>query len=388
MKISDTSATMEDRFKALKESNRPENRTKWALEWKKQGKQVMGLLCSYVPEELVSAAGMLPWRITGTWKEAAPLAGVYRPEMTCRYCSHALESVLNGELSFLDAAAGTQLDDDFKRLLDVLIAIRKPAFTYMMYLPHASNRITMAMWVKSVLDLQQTLEKLTGVKITEKELRRQVGIYNRMRTLLSKVYELRKRDNPPITGAEALGLTTAARIMPREIFNDELEELLPYLEHREIPLKRSRPRLLMCGEYLDHPGYVDLVEKAGAVVVMDDFDTGSRYFWDLVEESSDNIIEAIARRYLNKPGSSRMVNWNEQAAQIVKWVKEYDCDGIVELRQLFSLPLDYRFFALIKKFTAAGIPYISVDREYHLANEGMLRTRVEAFIEMILAKAK
>jgi len=388
MKISDTPATMEDRFKALKESNRPENRTKWALEWKNQGKQVMGLLCSYVPEELVSAAGMLPWRITGTWKEAAPLAGVYRPEMTCRYCSHALESVLNGELNFLDAVAGTQLDDDFKRLMDVLIAIKKPAFTYMMYLPHASNRITMAMWVKSLLDLQQMLEKLTGVKITEKELRRQVGIYNRMRTLLSKVYELRKRDNPPITGAEALGLTTAARIMPREIFNDELEELLPYLEHREIPLKRSSPRLLMCGEYLDHPGYVDLVEKAGAVVVMDDFDTGSRYFWDLVEDSSDNIIEAIARRYLNKPGSSRMVNWNEQAAQIVKWVKEFDCDGIVELRQLFSLPLDYRFFALIKKFTAAGIPYISVDREYHLANEGMLRTRVEAFIEMILAKAK
>jgi benzoyl-CoA reductase/2-hydroxyglutaryl-CoA dehydratase subunit BcrC/BadD/HgdB len=388
MKTTNKVEIMEDRLKALIDGNKPENRTKWALEWKRQGKKVMGLLCSYVPEELISAAGMLPWRITGTWKEAVPLAGVYRPEMTCRYCSHALESILNGELSFLDGVAGTQVDDDFKRLMDVMIAIKKPAFTYMMYLPHVSNRITSAMWVKSLLDLQQALENLSGVKITETALRQQVEIYNTMRTLLGKVYELRKREVPPLTGAEALGLTTAARIMPREIFNGEMEALMPYLEDRKIPVKRMRPRLLMSGEYLDHPGYLDLVEKAGAVVVIDDFDTGSRYFWDTVDSRSDNIVEAIARRYLNKPASARMVNWNEQAAQIMKWVKEYDVDGIVELRQLYSLPLDYRFFAMKKKFAEAGIPYISLDREYHLANDGMLRTRVEAFIEMILAKAK
>jgi len=346
----------------------------------------MGLLCSYVPEEIISAAGMLPWRITGTWQEAAPLAGVYRPEMTCRYCSHVLESVLNGELDFLDGVTGTQVDDDFKRLLDVLLAIKRPAFAYMMYLPHVSNKTTSAMWHKSVLDFIEVMEDLAGVKITEKELRKQVDTYNTMRTLLSKVYAMRKRDVPPLTGAEALGLTTAARIMPREEFNRELESLLPYLENRKINLKKIKPRLLMSSEYLDHPGYVGLVERAGAVVVMDDFDTGSRYLWDAVNGGSGNIVEAIASRYLNKPAAARMGNWNEQTAQLMKWIKEYNVDGIVELRQLYSLPLDYRFFAMKKKFEEVGIPYISLSREYHLANEGMLGTRIEAFIEMMQAK--
>jgi len=386
MKDTKTSEGMEDRLKTLIDSNRPGNRKKWALEWKNRGKKVMGLLCSYVPEEIISAAGMLPWRITGTWQEAAPLAGVYRPEMTCRYCSHVLESVLNGELDFLDGVTGTQVDDDFKRLLDVLLAIKRPAFAYMMYLPHVSNKTTSAMWHKSVLDFIEVMEDLAGVKITEKELRKQVDTYNAMRTLLSKVYAMRKRDVPPLTGAEALGLTTAARIMPREEFNRELESLLPYLENRKINLKKIKPRLLMSSEYLDHPGYVGLVERAGAVVVMDDFDTGSRYLWDTVNGGSGNIVEAIASRYLNKPAAARMGNWNEQTAQLMKWIKEYNVDGIVELRQLYSLPLDYRFFAMKKKFEEVGIPYISLSREYHLANEGMLGTRIEAFIEMMQAK--
>jgi len=388
MKETRTTEGMEDRLKALIGSNRPNNRNRWALEWKSQGKKVMGLLCSYVPEEIISAAGMLPWRITGTWQEAAPLAGVYRPEMTCRYCSHALESVLNGELDFLDGVIGTQVDDDFKRLLDVLLAIKRPAFAYMIYLPHVSTKTTSAMWRKSLLDFMTAMEDLAGVKITEKGLRKQVEIYNTMRTLLSKVYAMRKRDNPPLTGAEILGLTTAARIMPREEFNRELESLLPHLEDRKIQLKKTKPRLLMSSEYLDHPGYVELVEKAGAVVVMDDFDTGSRYFWDTVDSGSSDILEAIASRYLNKPAAARMANWNEQAAQLMKWIKEYNVDGVVELRQLYSLPLDYRFFAMKKKFEEAGIPYISLSREYHLANEGMLGTRVEAFIEMTQAKVK
>ncbi len=379
---------MEDRLQALISSNKPENRAKWALQWKKQGRKVIGLLCTYVPEEIISSVGMLPWRVTGTWQEAAPLAGAYRPEMTCRYCSHVLESILSGELDFLDGIITTQIDDDFKRLWDILRFIKKPAFTYIMYLPHMSNTSTLRMWMKSVLELKEALEELAKVKSTEEELRRQVDIYDTMRKLLMRLYELRKRDVPPLTGAEVLGITTAARIMPREEFNKELQLLLPYIEKRKATLKQLQPRLLMSSEYLDNPAYVSLTESAGSVVVMDDFDTGSRYFWNTVNHYRDNILEAVAERYLNKPAAARMANWNQQTEQIIKWVKEFNVDGVVELRQLYSLPLDYRFFAMKKKLGGAGIPYISLQRQYHLANEGMLRTRIEAFLEMIRGRSR
>ncbi|MCK4788634.1 MAG: 2-hydroxyacyl-CoA dehydratase [Desulfobacteraceae bacterium] len=376
---------MEDRLRGLIDGNRPENRSKWAVEWKSQGKKVMGVLCTYVPEEIISAAGVLPWRVTGTWEEAAPNAALYRPEMTCRYCSHVLESVLTGDLDFLDGVVTTQIDDDFKRLWDVLDYIKKPPFAYIMYLPHKISKTCLRMWNSVVLEFKEAVEEFADIKITDDELHRQIEIYNTMRGLLRKVYELGKREAPPLTGAEILGLTTTARVMPKEEFNKELESLLPYIEKRRASFKEIRPRLLLGGEYLDNPAYVQLVEDSGAAVVMNEFDTGSKYFWSDVNASKAGPLEAIADRYMNRPETttSRMNHWKEQFAQLMKWIKEFNVDGIIELRQLYSLPLDYRFFFFKKKFEDADISYLSVSREYHLSHVGMLRTRFEAFIEMI-----
>ncbi|NLE94231.1 MAG: hypothetical protein GX600_00925, partial [Dehalococcoidia bacterium] len=93
---------MENRLQRLLEGNNEAHRVEWAREWKARGGRVIGVMSSYVPEEVIWAAGMLPWRITGTWKENINLASVYRSRSTCSYCSHALESFLAGELDFLD----------------------------------------------------------------------------------------------------------------------------------------------------------------------------------------------------------------------------------------------------------------------------------------------
>ncbi|MCF8032376.1 MAG: 2-hydroxyacyl-CoA dehydratase family protein [Desulfarculaceae bacterium] len=378
-----SNSNMEDQLRVLLQANQPANRASWAAVAKEQGQKVLGLLCIYVPEEIVAAAGVLPWRITGSWEESTPHASFYRPEMTCRYCSHVLESVLAGELDFLDGVATTQVDDDFKRLWDVLSYVGKPPFAHIMYLPHTVSRTTLAMWNKSVLDLVPVMEDFAGVKIGEQDILKQIEIYNEMRSLLYSVYQMRKKTNPPLTGAEMLSLTTAARVMPKPEFNQRLESLLPYLETRQPELKGNQSRLLLCGEYLDNPEYVRVVENSGALVVMDELDTGSKYFMGMVDASQGDALGQLAERYMNRPGLSRMGDWRGQAEQIISWVKEYDVQGVVELRQLYSLPLDYRAFYLGNLLQEAGIPYLTLNREYHPSHMGMLSTRVEAFVEMI-----
>ena len=377
---------MEEKFQTLIHSNDPENRNKWALEWKEQGHKVIGLLDIYVPEEIISAAGLLPWRITGTWDAAVPRAAVHRPSMTCRYCTHVLESFMNGDLDFVDGLVTTQIDDDFKRLYDVLNYIDKPGFLHIMYLPHTTSQTTLDMWKKSVNSFKEAIETYSGNKIDPDELQRQVLIYNKMRALLREVYELRKREVPALTGAEALGLTSAARIMPRELFNEQLEQLIPYLNERKIEKSDGKPRIFMGGEWLDHPGYVRLVENAGATVVMDEFDTGSQYFWDIVYDTSDDLLGALAKRYMMRPGLSRMAQWEMQANRNLAWMNEFNADGVVELRSLYSLPLDYRYLFMRKIYDNNNIFYLSLNREYHLSGQGMLQTRIEAFLEMVERK--
>ena len=68
---------MEDRLKALVEANRPENRNKWALRWKESSRtgKVLGVIGPYIPEEILSAAGVLPFGVSGTWDGASTTSG-------------------------------------------------------------------------------------------------------------------------------------------------------------------------------------------------------------------------------------------------------------------------------------------------------------------------
>jgi len=376
---------LEHKLKELAEGNSEINRTKWAMEWKKQGKKVIGIMSSYVPEEVISAAGMLPWRITGTWQENTKLARVYRPESSCAYCNHVLESFLQGELDFLDGIIVADIDQDLLRLWDVLDYLKAKPFCHFMHIPFVDSNLSYQFYTGEVRRLIKSLEAFGEVKITEESLRSSTEIYNKMRKLLSHAYELRKRETPPLSGAEALGITTAAQVMPKEQFNRDLEILLPYLENRKANFKQIHPRLLISSDTLDNPAYLSLIEEY-CLVCMDDMDTGSRYFMQNVDTKQENIVDALAKRYISRHGGPRTVHWDKQIEQILQWVNDYRIEGMLSLPLAWCYPQQFRIPYLSRKLEEAGIPNISFDREYHLANTGQLKTRIGAFVEMINTK--
>ncbi len=375
---------MEDKLKTLIEGNSEANRSTWAMECKKQGKKVIGVLSSYVPEEVISAADMLPWRITGTWRENTSHARVYRSESSCSYCNHVLESLLSGELDFLDGIITTDQDQDLVRLWDVLMYLKTTPFCYIMHIPYVDSELNYRFLTDEIRRLISNLEDFWGVKITEDSLRSSIDIYNQMRSLLGRMYELRKREIPPLSGAEVLGITTAVTVMPKEHFNHEMETLLPYLEKREIKLKQVHPRLLIESDMLDNPAYMNLIEE-GCLVAMDDMDTGSRYFNQTVDTTLEDPAYALAKRYISRHGAPRMVSWDRQVEQVIKWVKEFNIDGVLGLPIAWCYPQRFRMPFLSEKLQEVGIRSICLEREYHLTNVGQLRTRIGAFLEMLSA---
>ena len=374
---------MEEKIRTLVQANSPANRMKWAQEWKKQGKKVIGLLCSYIPEEIIYAADMLPWRVTGTWETTTPNAETYRISTSCRYCNHVLESLLTGELDFLDGVIGTALDDDVRCLWDVWKYLNKTPFTHIMYLPHKKGRLPESLWIRETERLKKEMEKFGGLTITDEKLFEATEVINKTRSLLMRLYELRKHEPPPLTGAEALGITTAATVMVKEVFNQQLEPLISYLESGDRVVRNSSPRLLVSSDMLDDLRYLELIEDVGSLVAMDDLDTGSRYFRDLVDTSSTDIIKSLGTRYLNRPASAHMYDWDKQADQIISWVEEYKITGVIELPLLHSFPREFRSPFLKERLNQANIPNVSIGRDYGLTNVGQLRTRIGAFIEMI-----
>jgi benzoyl-CoA reductase/2-hydroxyglutaryl-CoA dehydratase subunit BcrC/BadD/HgdB len=377
---------MEDKFKQLVSAGNPKNRTKRAQEWQKQGKKVIGVLDSLVPEEVIYAAGMLPWRIQGTWQEDVSRAMTYRHPQGNAFLNHVLESFLAGELDFLDGMVCSNRDEDSRRFRDYWEWLGKKRLAYIIEVPIMDTEKTRQRFTAKIRDFIGAIEELGKVKIDNNTLRHTIAVYDKGYTLLRKLYELRKREVPPLSGSEALAITSAAMVMPRDEFNKKLEELLPYLVQRKADVSHTRPRVLLSSDMLDNPAYIELVEQAGCLVAMDDLDNGSRYFWKTTGGNSQDPAYDLARRYLQN-GSPRMFDWRGQIEQLVTWVKEFNIDGVLELADMFDYPRGFRRPYLEQWLKEEGIPAMSFDRDYCLANVSQLKTRIGAFLEILQAKA-
>lgn len=374
---------MEENLKDLIDANSEKNRMEHALKWKREGKKVIGLLCSYIPEEVIHAAGMLPWRVTGTWRGDVSKASVYRIPRSRLYCTHVLESLLSGELDFLDGIIASDREQELVRLWDVWMHVRKMPFSHIMHIPHQESELGYQCLAAEIKRLSSSLESYGQCKISEESLRHSAETLNETRRLLAMVYELKKKTFPPLSGGDTLGVVSAATILPKEEFNQRLRGLLSYLQTRTVPGDRGRPRLLVSSDMLDNRSYLDLVESNGAIVAMDDLDPGSRYVWGYSDTDSNDIYYALARRYLTRPGCARMVDWDKQTDQIIRWVREFHVNGVLELPELYSYPCSFRGPFLAHSLREAGIPYASFSREYHFADAGQLGTRIRAFVEML-----
>ncbi len=361
------------------------NYAKYAREWKQGGGKVWGVLDSYVPEEVLIAAGILPWRIRGSRRPYPQLALQYRPANCNPYYDHVIQSVLEGELDFLDGIAATDWEFDGTRAWDLLEYWRKPWVGHILHVPRVKRGFNVIHFAREINNFISEAEKFSGRKITEDSLRQAAQQVNTVRTLLMHLYSLRQREQVPVSGSECLNICLASMTMAKEEFIPRMESLLPYLESRPSNGNSARPRLLVVSDFLDDGAFLDLVEGAGSVMAMDDLDTGSRYFWGAVDTEASDIITAIAHRYLNRVPCPRMEFYEEEAEQVIAWTAEFKGDGVLLLYLPYCYSRQFRIPFWRRRLKEARIPFIDLERDYCLSESGSgrLKTRIEAFIETL-----
>ena len=353
---------------------------------KNHGGKVVGLWGCYIPEEILYAADILPWHLIGSMKESTPLAGVHRSPATDAYNNHLLEALLDGELDFLDGWIVTNYDDDTKSMEYFARYYGKPPIPFWLEIPVAASELNLQRFTENLTSLKVEIEDRIGTKITTQitteQLRDAIKEYNTSRKLLRQLYEMRKKDKPPLKGSEIWAIVSAAMSMPQREFIKQLEPLIPYIEQRQPDYPDDQNRILLSTDFLHTIDYIKIIEDAGGTVAMDDMDTGVRYFWDIVDEEGDPL-RALAERYLGPMNSPRSVNWDRQIDQIVEWTKEYKIDGVIQMPVIQALPRLFRSEFFDRTMGEEDIPFLDIQREYHLANVAQITTRVEAFLEML-----
>ncbi|MDD5095461.1 MAG: 2-hydroxyacyl-CoA dehydratase family protein [Dehalococcoidia bacterium] len=353
-------------------------------DWKAQGKKVAGFFCSYVPEEILWAAGILPYRVAAPGCTATTSADVYMTHLNCSFARSCLEYAFEGKYDFLDGLVFTNSCDDIRRMSDILRTVRPNQLPLIGFLdvPKKVDDAAIAWYKDQIIEFRQKVEKAFGVEITDAKLRKAIEVYNETRSLLKRLYKLRQAESPPITGAETLKVLAAATTMPKDQFNTLLKKLLKELKGRK-GISDYRARLMISGSGgCDDPNYFELMEQLGGLVVTDTICFGSRYFWKPVEVIEDDLILGLAKSYLDRPSCARMMDRIDERIDFMKaMVKDFKVDGII-FQTLFNCQLwggqQLSIGVDIKK---AGIPILELDREYALTGTGQLKTRVQAFLE-------
>ena len=103
-------------------------------DWKEKGGKVIGYLCTYVPEELIAAAGLLPLRMSGCSEELTD-ADAYLYANTCFFARSCLQTALDGGYDFLDGLVAGNTCDAIRRLYDVFRIHRPFDFLHILGIP-------------------------------------------------------------------------------------------------------------------------------------------------------------------------------------------------------------------------------------------------------------
>lgn len=360
-----------------------------AEDYKKRNQRIIGWVCTYVPEEIIYASNSFPFRVLGGNDPETPRANAYLYSNNCSFVRSCFEERLRGNLEFLDGFIGINTCDHMRRLYDVWEAFSPLRFTRIMGVPCKVSEATLNFFAKDILHLKEDLEKEFGICISEDSISNAIKIYNETRRLLYQLYEWRKTNPPMIFGWEAAEIIRAAWFLPRDEFNSMLTQCLRDLEdgHRGYKDGPERPkkgdfRLMLVGSELDDPGYIKAIEDLGAIIVVDDLCCGSRYFWELVAEEGDPYL-ALSRRYLTRPYCPRTHPHTIRVQHLKRLAKEFNVEGVILQSIKFCDPHSASYPMLRDGFKELDLPMIYVEREYTLSGVGQLKTRVQAFLELL-----
>lgn len=354
------------------------------LDWKKNGGKVMGYFCSSMSAEIIMAAGLLPFRMRATGSESTELSDAYVSRLNCGFMRHCFNAALKGDLDFLDGLIVPNSCDNIRRVYDHFLRLKQTSFIQMISLPRKAEEPQVEWYRDELLNLKENLENHFRVKITNEGLLDAIKLRNETRQLQRKLYDFRKADAPPITGAETLAVTVAATALPADQYNKLLKQLIEDFSASQGNTNH-KARLMILGSELDNPGYIKAIEDQGAIVVTDSLCYGSRMFWEDVDEDASDPLTAISRYYISKrPSCPRVYGRYEQRSDFVKqMIHDFKVDGVILERLTFCDLWGFEQFTIKNEFEEWGIPLMMLDRDYTLSGMGQLKTRAQAFIETI-----
>lgn len=389
----------------LSQENRPESMDFWdmvvadihgirpaeLIEAQKNGQKVFGTFCVYVPDEIVIAANGIVTGLCGGSQFWVSGGEKVLPKSTCPLIKASVGARLDRTCPFFriaDMYVGETTCDGKKKAWEIL---GRDVPMHIMDIPQMKREKDIRKWAEEIADFAAVVEAFTGNEIEPEKLKEAIYIVNEKRKALARVFEARKAKNIPISGKDALLMMQIAffddPVRCAQMTNRLADELEQRIQDGVSVFPAGTKRIMVTGTPMAIPNWKlhHIIETSGAAVVCEETCTGTRYFERLVDESRETLEEqyqALAERYMGincacfTPNTGRIED-------ILRLAKEYNVDGVIDVNLKFCCLYDTEGYTVEAALKEAGIPVLGIETDYDDADAEQLRTRIEAFVEML-----
>jgi Benzoyl-CoA reductase/2-hydroxyglutaryl-CoA dehydratase subunit, BcrC/BadD/HgdB len=355
--------------------------------YKAQGKKAIGVLPYYAPEELVYAAGMVPFGVWGTNNKNISHAKEYCATFYCTIAQLSLEMLLDGTLDGLSGIITPTICDTLRPMsqnIRVAMGDKMPVI----FLAHPQNRSTtygLKFCVDQYTNVRKELEKITGKAITDDDIVKSIKVYNASRKARREFVKLASEHCDVVKPTVRSAVLKAAFFMLKDEYTAKLEEL-----NRELAMlpicQWSGKKIVTSGIICDNPALLEALEDNNIAIAADDVAYESRAFRIDVPEDADPMM-ALAKQFANidcdvllyDPESAK----NNRGEFVAKLVKDSGADGLILFMQQFCDPEEMEYPYLKKALDAAKIPHIKIGIDQQMRDFGQAKTAIQAFAESL-----
>lgn len=373
-----------------------QDRSRRARELRSQGWKIMGYLCLYPPVEMLTAFGLVPYRLFGDMKEPVTRADTYLPTVVCPFLRSLLDLGLKGRYDFLDGVVMAHTCDVGAQIPGLWNNFVKTPYSYFIDTPHTLHAEAFQQEKAELNDFQKSLEVFTGKKLASGSLKEAVEIHNRQRSLVRDLYDLRKPDPPLVTGAEILQTLVAVMSLPVEEGNSLLAEVISEIKTRSPLPARKSTRLMVWGPVIHETPLIEMIESLDASVVIDDTCVGSRAYFTDVKITPDPL-DGLADYYLagikcprtfvekvsGETGKDHAGDLETRFSYLAKLAADWKADGVILQSVRYCDSHGYEVPAVKEYLSNLGLPSIYLEHDNTMGALAPLKTRVQGFLEII-----
>jgi bcr-type benzoyl-CoA reductase subunit C len=341
----------------------------------------IGFFCPYVPEELIHAAGALPFRLMGTPTKISHVQA-YLPANCCHLVKSSLESLLQRELDFLKGIIFSHTCDTMQGLADIWALQKHIPLQFNLMIPSRLDSELARTYLKAELErFKNFLESNVG-KITPQNLKASIQLFNRIREKVKEIYARKPKWHKQISGSDFARIIRAGYLIDRQRYLELLNEFLDVLPEKKEGSENTVPVYLAGNMTHDDP-YFSLIEEAGAIIVQDDLCSGARFLRLMVPEDIDPM-EGLTNRYFTSfmcPTKHQGVHAHGET--LLKEVQKSGAKGVIFLLYKYCEPHFFDYPDLKQSLESKGIPTLLLEVEDPSYSIGQLKTRIQAFVEML-----